>query len=195
MFVFDDLINGHSLAALAESTRTALQDVAPQIQTTWFRQHARDGAHKDVTATSVRTQRLSLAMNNGTDKTGRLFVVDARGGSQGVPLDVGAGVQFVSIISPAAGSYTLYGIRQAGVQYGDLLFVRKDPLGATTVVIQDRVAASVPVGTEIFVSADATTSYPEYYLQQSGVWLPLIYSPGVGTDDVDGWAMFSTTSV
>jgi hypothetical protein len=195
MFVFSSLINASSLTSLGESVRNAFVSLAAQVQTTWFKQHDRDGAHKEVTATSVRTQRLSFAMNDGTNKTGRVFVVDATGGSQGVPLDVGAGVQFVSIISPAAGSYTLYGIRQADVAYGDLLFVRKDPRGLTTVVIQDRVAASVPVGTEIYVSADATTSYPEYYLQEHGVWLPLIYSPGVGTNGVDGWAMFSTTSV
>lgn len=192
MFVLSDLINGSSLASLAESTRMALQNVAAQVQTSWFKQHARDGSHKDVTATSVRTDHLSLAMNRGTNKTGRLFVVDATGGAQGVPLDVAAGVQFVSIISPAAGSYTLYGIRQAGVQYGDLLFVRRDPRGATTVVVQDRVAASVPVGSEIFVPA-TSGSYPEYYLEQSGMWMPLLYSPGVGTSGVDGWAMFSTT--
>jgi hypothetical protein len=192
MFAFTDLINGTSLAALAESTRTALQNIAPQIQTTWFKQHSPDGAHADVTAISVRTERLSFAMNLGTNKTGRLFVVDATGGAQGLPLDVAAGVQFISIISPAAGSYTLYGIRQVDVQYGDQLFVRRDPRGATTVVIQDRVAASVPIGSEIVVPA-SSGSYPEYYLQESGVWLPLMYSPGVGTNGVDGWAMFSTT--
>jgi hypothetical protein len=195
MFALVDLINGNTLASLAESTRMSLQNMAAQVQTSWFKQHARDGSHTDVTATNVRTDHLSLAMNRDANKTGRVFIVDGTS-AQGIPLDVAAGVQFISIVSPAGpATYSLYGIRQAGVQYGDLLFVRKDPRGQSTVVIQDRLAASVPVGTEIYVCADAAPSYPEFYLQEHGVWLPLIYSPGVGTNNVDGWAMFSTTSV
>lgn len=53
MFVLGDLINGQSLTSLAESTRTVFQNVAAQVQTTFFKQHARDGSHKDVTATSL----------------------------------------------------------------------------------------------------------------------------------------------
>lgn len=53
MFVLGDLINGRSLPSLAESTRTSLQNMAAQVQTTWFKQHTRDGTHKDVTADSV----------------------------------------------------------------------------------------------------------------------------------------------
>jgi len=195
MFSLSSLLPGSSLPELSESVRRTLSGMQAQIAAAWGVQHHADGTHGDVTATRVRTQRLSLAMNTRTNKTARMFVVDGTGGLQGVPLEIAAGVQFVSIISPASVSYNLYGIRQADVQYGDLLLVRKDPRSQQTIVIQDRMAASVPAGTEIFVSADATTSYPEFYLQQSGVWLPLIYSPGVGTDGVDGWAMFSTTSV
>lgn len=193
MFSLGPLVEGRSLA---ESVRQAFASVQAQVAAAWFTQHDKNGAHKDVTATSVRTQRLSFAMNDGANKTGRLFVVNATGGSQGTPMDVAAGVQFVSIISPAGpATYSLYGIRQAGVQYGDVLFVRKDPQGQSNVVIQDRHSTEVPVGTEIYVSADAAPSYPEFYLQEHGVWLPLIYSPGVGTDGVDGWAMLCTTSV
>lgn len=53
MFVLGDLINGRSLSSLAESTRTALANVAAQAQTRWLKQHDGDGAHKDVTATSL----------------------------------------------------------------------------------------------------------------------------------------------
>lgn len=53
MFVLGDLINGRSLTTVAESTRAALQNMAAQAQTRWFKQHDRDGAHTHVTAPSV----------------------------------------------------------------------------------------------------------------------------------------------
>jgi hypothetical protein len=53
MFSVGDLINGQSLTSLAESARTAFQNTAAQIQTRWNKQHANDGAHRDVTAASL----------------------------------------------------------------------------------------------------------------------------------------------
>lgn len=46
-------INPNSLQTLAASTALALQGIATQVQTRWFKQHDHNGAHKDVTATSI----------------------------------------------------------------------------------------------------------------------------------------------
>jgi hypothetical protein len=53
MFTWDGNVNGRSLQALGESVRSGFEGLAAQLQTTWFKQHDRHGAHKDVTASRV----------------------------------------------------------------------------------------------------------------------------------------------
>lgn len=192
----------------AESVRTALQNIEAQAQTRWNKQHRSDGSHGDVTAQSISTPRLRLRMAGDpvikgiaprykpATPEGAIFVRDVpANGANGVPLDLGPDVMFVSIVAPGGGPYLLYGIRQQGVRYGDVLFVRKDPRSASNITVRDRVVASVPAGTEIHVPQDCAASYPEFYLTTSGAWLPLIYSPGAGTANVPGWSFFYTYSL
>jgi hypothetical protein len=203
-------IDGRSSGSIAESVRATFESIQAQAQTRWYKQHDASGGHTDVTALSISTPRLRLRMAGDPATTrgaaprykpatpdGAIFVRDATSGSDwtnGVPLDVAPHTMFVSIRANGGGPFLLYGIRQPGVRYGDVLFIRKDPRSASNIEIQDRVVASVPVGTEIHVPADQTASYPDFYLTTSGAWLPLVYSPGVGTNRADGWAMLYTFS-
>jgi hypothetical protein len=202
--------HGGSITGDPESVRAAFERIEVQARARWFKQHRSDGSHTDVTALSISTPRLRLRMAGDQHTKGvpprykpatpdaAIFVRDASGGvdwTNGVPLDVGPHVMFISIIAAGGGPFLLYGIRQEGVQYGDLLFVRKDPKSASNITIRDRVVASVPVGTEIHVPQDSAASYPEFYLTTSGAWLPLIYSPGAGTANVPGWSFFYTYSL
>lgn len=210
MFNVNQFFDGRSLGSLTESVRRGFDSVHAQTATTWFKQHAGDGSHKDVTALSISTPRLRLRMAGDPAATrgaaprytpatpdAAIFVRDATSGSDwvnGVPLDVPEHAMFVSIRANGGGPYLLYGIRQAGVQYGDLLFVRKDPRSAANITVRDRVVASVPVGCEIHVPQDSAASYPEFYLTTSGAWLMLVYSPGAGTANVPGWSFLYTFS-
>jgi hypothetical protein len=191
-----------------ESVRLMFESIAVQAQSRWHKEHDSNGAHKDVTALSIATPRLRLRMAGDPVVKGvaprykpatpdaAIFVRDVgANGANGLPLALGPHVMFVSIRAPGGSNYLLYGIQQQGVQFGDVLFVRKDPASAANVTVRDRVVASVPVGTEIHVPQDCAESYPEFYLSTSGAWLPLIYSPGAGTANVPGWSFFYTYSL
>lgn len=195
MLALSNMPGGFSLPALKQWVEAQLRSVQTQVSTVWNVEHKSDGTHGDVTATSVRTPRLRLRCRPEAWPTGDIFVRDASGASaaNGLPLEVPEGVMWVSIIGAGGGSYQLFGIRQQGVQFGDRLYVRRDPHSAGNIELRDRVAASVPAGTEIHVPQDVSLSYPSFFLVNP-CWLPLIYTPGAGTGNANGWALLNTFS-
>jgi hypothetical protein len=195
MFSFGGGLNPSSLQTLAASAGQTLSGMSAQAQAKWAAQHKADGSHSNITCDSIVIPKLRFDMARGHDATGNIFVRDVpANGANGVPLDLGSDVMFVSIIAPGGGPYLLYGIRKQGVKFGDVIFVRKDPRSASNIEIQDRVVAVVPVNTEIHVPQDCAASYPDFFLSTSGAWLPLVYSPNVGTAGAHGWSFFYTFS-
>lgn len=92
MFVFDGSVDGRTPTSLAESVRRGFENIAAQIQTTWFKQHDRVGAHKDVTATSL-------------DSAG--LVTLPRFGFRPTPFDYGAAGPRGIVVSPDIGGTTV----------------------------------------------------------------------------------------
>lgn len=132
MFVLGDLINGRSLKSLAESTRMALQNVAAQVQTTWFKQHDRAGAHKAITASSVTIDgpltisRLTYAPNPftyGADGARGIVVSPDIGGTTITTAWDFAYVDRAGVILPnlSSGAATLYGLSVRNRQIGDVV--------------------------------------------------------------------------
>ena len=185
MFVLGDLINGKSLASLAESTRTALQNIAPQIQTTWFKQHDADGAHKDVTATRVRAGQLGAGA--------RVAANTARAASL-APIQVAEGVTLISINTPAAGT-DLYGIYQPGAQIGDIVAVCADKDSGGVLRIHHLANTSpgpgtVPPGTEIGWDALFFTTSPlQLSIASHRSPLLLMYLQSIGSQRSNGWGI------
>lgn len=195
MFTLTNLPTTATIEALRERIRAAFTTMQAQIQTVWNVEHRSDGTHRDVTADSVTTPQLRLSMARGGAPTGAIYVVDASGGSGpfGLPLDVPKGAMYVSIVAAGGGAFALYGIRQDGVQFGDRLYVRRDPRSASNIELQDRVVASVPVNTEIHVPQDVSASYPSFFIA-GPCWVELIYTPGAGTANANAWALLQTFS-
>jgi hypothetical protein len=54
MFAFGGGFPSTSLPELAAAVAQALSGIAAQASTTWFKQHAADGSHGHITATSAR---------------------------------------------------------------------------------------------------------------------------------------------
>jgi hypothetical protein len=132
MFVVGDLINGRTLKSLAESTRQAFQSTAAQTQTTWFKQHDRDGAHKAVTATSVTVDgpltlgRLSFRPNPftyGSDGARGIVVSPDIGGTTITTAWEFANVDRAGVIIPdlSGGAATVYGLSVRNRQIGDVV--------------------------------------------------------------------------
>jgi hypothetical protein len=132
MFAMRDVINGRTLNSLAESTRSAFQSIAAQVQTTWFKQHARDGVHTNVTADSVTIDgpltlgRLSFQPNPFTygSKGPRGIVVSPDIG--GTTITTAWHFPYVDragVIVPdlSGGAATIYGLSVVNRQVGDVV--------------------------------------------------------------------------
>lgn len=188
MFSLSSMLPSGSLPELAESVRRMLGSVQAQIAAAWGVQHNADGTHGAVTATSVRVGHLRMS--------GAIYVVDASVPNIGIgePLIVPAGVQFVSIKTPSVGgTVVINGIQQAGVRYGDWLYIRRDPAGTDDIELTDSDSA-VPFNTYIHVPQEVSGSWPTFFIQHP-CWVPLIYAPNVGSvppgvaAQSDGWVI------
>lgn len=132
MYVFGTPINGRSLGALTESVRDAFGGVAAQIQTTWFRQHDRNGGHAAVTATSIASAGLATFPRLGFRPTPFTYGADDPSGIVVSP-DIGgttittawhfANVEKAGVIIPdlSSGGATIYGLSVLGRQAGDIV--------------------------------------------------------------------------
>ena len=132
MFTWDGQIDGRSPRSLAESVRLGFESVAAQVSATFFRQHDRTGAHKDVTATSltvdgsVALSRLRFAPNPFTY---------GQPGARGIVVspDIGGTtitdawhfpyVDKAGVIIPdlSSGGATIYGLSVLNRQVGDVV--------------------------------------------------------------------------
>lgn len=197
MFIFQSFINGHSLATLAESVRNGFQSAAAQIQTTWFKQHDRHGTHGDVTATRVRSQAFGGS---------RIYTHTVTTLTNDV-IEIPSGVSFVEIHTAFAigGRFTLRGIRQSGVQEGDMLWLRTSPGSsfATTIRRHSHTLEGVaPINTElVFPERQASAANNNFFVMtttagESGagraLWVPFIY--GKLVTDRFAWLMAMTMS-
>ena len=132
MYVFGDLINARSLTSLGESVRGGFENLAAQVQTTWFKQHDRHGAHKDVTATSLVSAGLVTFPRIGFRPTPFTYGVEGPRGIVVSP-DIGSmtittawdfpGVDRAGVIIPdlSSGSAAIYGLSTLNRQVGDVV--------------------------------------------------------------------------
>ena len=132
MFAMRDVINGNTLNSLAESTRSAFQSVAAQVQTIWFKQHTRDGVHKDVTANSVTIDgpltlgRLSFQPNPftyGSEGPRGIVVSPDIGGTTITTAWHFPYIDRAGAIVPdlSSGAATIYGLSVVNRQIGDVV--------------------------------------------------------------------------
>jgi hypothetical protein len=161
MFVLGDLINGRSLTTVAESTRTALQNMTAQAQTRWHKQHDRDGAHKDVTATSLVLSGLLQA--NGRINIGTPVHVNRPLEAQTQPFYLGGGgrgaaaalASFVRVTTSSLdpSPFIWHGLDATGRADGDVVFFVNDGNEVIEFPIE---SASAPVGTQFSGTAGAS---------------------------------------
>jgi hypothetical protein len=187
MFTFGGGFNASSLPTLASSVAQALSALAAQAQTTWFKQHASDGSHGAITATSMRAGQLGASGIH--EVTPPIDWAPA-------PLDVPAGVSVVQITVIATFSPIIYGIRQAGQQPGDILFIGPSPTAGDPLFLVDRAfggAISTPLGTEIAFEASLSTytgAPPrQFWVNSPQSPVMLIYLPGRGTNQSAAWCI------
>jgi hypothetical protein len=132
MFTFGGGFNPSSLQTLSSGVAQALQGIAAQIQTTWFKQHDKNGAHKAVTATSVVVDgpltigRLSFAptpFTYGADGARGIVVSPDIGGTTITTAWDFASVDKAGVIIPdlSGGGATIYGLSVRNRQAGDVV--------------------------------------------------------------------------
>ncbi len=177
-----------NLTQLATWTEDQLTQLATQIGTGWNMEHDSEGGHTSVTCSGTLTcQQLKLRGFTTFDFSG--------GATTSAPLTVQVGVSFVSLIAPGSGPLDVYGINQVGQQYGDILWLRRDPKSPSNVVFHDRAGFAVtPRNTEVYLDSEITASYPLFRLT-GAAWVPLVYSPGSGTNNLDAWVLLQVHSL
>jgi hypothetical protein len=132
MYAFSDVISAESLRKLSESVRGGFESVAAQIQATWFKQHARDGSHSAITATSatvagaVTLERLTFAptpFTYGSGATRGIVLSPDIGGTTVTTAWEFAGVDLAGVIIPdlSSGGATVYGLSVRNRRAGDVV--------------------------------------------------------------------------
>ena len=130
MFTVSQFFDGRSLGSLTESVRRGFDSVAAQVQTTWFKQHDRNGAHKAVTVTSLDSAGLVTLPRFGFRPTPFTY---GKEGPRGIVVspDIGGTtiaeawhfpyVERAGVIIPdlSSGGATVYGLSVLGRQAGD----------------------------------------------------------------------------
>lgn len=174
------------LSQISQSLVDEFDQLIANIGTGWAVEHDDQGHHTTIAASGPCTcAQLKL----------RGFVtLDLTSGSGGTPLAVPANVSWVSILTPNPGPIDIYGIRQVGQQFGDILFIRRSPLSTGgTIQFHDRAtAAATPLGTETYLDSEVAVSYPIFHL--TGSWVPLVYSPDAGTNRTGAWSFLQIVS-
>lgn len=132
MYVFTDLINARSLASIGETVTGAFTSLSAQLQTTWFKQHDRNGAHTAVTATSIESAGLVTLPRLGFRPTPFTYGADGPRGIVVSP-DIGGTtittawhfpyIDRAGVIIPdlSSGAATIYGLSVLNRQIGDVV--------------------------------------------------------------------------
>jgi len=172
------------ISQLSGPLQSELDQLVASIQTGWQQQHTTDGSHGDIIATTCACGQLKL----------RGFVtLDFRSGSTSIPtLMVPGGVSVVLIKTLSIGGpLDIYGLKQVGQQFGDVLYLARDLTSAgSNIQLHDKalLTGPTPEGTEFHFSPQvAPVGYPVFALQ--GEPVPLIYLPGTGTNAVPAWTI------
>jgi len=132
MFTVSRFFDGRSLGSLAESVRTAFDGVQAQVSTRWFKQHDQEGAHKDVTATSLESAGLVTFPRVGFRPTPFTYGAE---GPRGIVVSPDIGGTTVSeawhfpyvdragVIIPdlSSGGATIYGLSVLNREIGDVV--------------------------------------------------------------------------
>jgi hypothetical protein len=182
MFSLSNMPGGNTVETVREWTAGAFRDVQAQIQTLWFRQHTRDGSHGEVTATRVRADAF------GCSRVHTHTVVTLANDVVEIP----AGVSHVEFNTPIGigGTFTLRGIRQQGVQHGDLLWLRTGVLSSFPTRIRNfshTLEGVAPINTELaFPDQQASAADTNYFVMQTAAgsggvfpaahWVPFTYT-------------------
>lgn len=196
MFTFGGGFSSSSLQGLSSGVAQALAGIAAQVQTAWGKQHAPDGSHGDVTATSV------WAAGFGHASVYTHTVVTLANDVVEIP----PGVSFVEFDTPIGiGSvFTLRGIRQHGVQDGQMLWLRTGRHSSYPTKIRNfsHTAEGVaPINTELaFPERQASVADSNYFVMNtvagnSGFprshWVPFAYT---SSGDRFVWMMWQLVS-
>jgi hypothetical protein len=163
------------IGLLSGPLQAELDQLVASIQTGWGTEHDSDGHHADINATGTCTcQQLKL----------RGFVtLDVSGSATAAPLEVPAGVSFAVFKTPIIGTFDVYGVRQVGQKYGDVLFLWRDLVGGAVPNFHSGAnsvfgAGTTPIGTEMILSSEPLTT---------GRPLKLIFLPMFGNGSSDAW--------
>lgn len=132
MFTWDGDLDDRSQASLSKSVRLGFESAAAQIQTSWFKQHDRHGAHKALTATTLDSAGLVTFPRFGFRPTPFDYGSDGPRGIVVSP-DIGgttiseawhfANVDRAGVIIPdlSSGAATIYGLSVVNRQVGDVV--------------------------------------------------------------------------
>lgn len=132
MFTFGGSLPSTSVKDLADGVSRTLSGIAAQIQTTWFKQHDRDGSHTNVTATSLESAGLVTLPRFGFRPTPFTYGAEGPRGIVVSP-DIGgttitdawhfANVEKAGVIIPdlSSGGATIYGLSVTNRQAGDVV--------------------------------------------------------------------------
>lgn len=171
------LVFRDQLGQISQALAEEFDQLVANIGTGWAQEHDADGHHTDISASGTCTcAQLKL----------RGFVtLDVSGTAICAPLVVPAGVSIV-VLKPPLATLDIYGIRQVGQRYGDVLYLMKgQAFAGATPALRDRAnstfgAGSTPEGTEIRCSADPfSATLP----------VQLMFLPNGGTSATDTWVM------
>jgi hypothetical protein len=181
MFSLSTFIDGSTLAALAESVRTAFNTITTQAQAAWNREHATDGTHGHVTATTVTTDGLARAGRLAvsfpfapptTTHPSRMTMALPFTGSPYRNLFVPSTVGFLRLTTDDVFNTIVKGISGTGREPGDLLCVAN----ASQVSSQD-ISLSLWDSTDDGAQFDGNRDAPGSVLVliSPGRWVWLIY--------------------
>jgi hypothetical protein len=178
MFSLGGGFNGSSLEALAASVGQAFAAIQAQAQTRWFKQHGSDGAHKDVTATSLVLAGLLQA--NGRINIGTPVHVNRPLEADTQPFYLGAGsrgaaaalASFVRVTTSSSDPSPLvwHGLDAAGRADGDVVVFLNDGNEVIEFVSE---SASAPAHTQFFANSFLPSG--NYELGSGGLGL-VVYS-------------------
>jgi hypothetical protein len=162
MFTFGGGFNPSSLQTLSAGVAQALSGIAAQIQTAWLKQHDKNGAHTNVTATSLVLAGLFKA--NGRINIGKpvrivrpleaetkpYYLGSATSRRPGGQADANASFICITTSSIDPDPLVWHGLDAAGREEGDAVFFLND--GNTTVEFVSQ-SVDAPLDSQFFINS------------------------------------------
>jgi hypothetical protein len=178
MFHFGGGLNGTSLQTLAASATQALSGLAAQAQTKWSKQHDGNGAHTDVTATSLVLAGLFKA--NGRINIGKPVRIVRPLEAETKPYYLGsatsrrlgghadANASFICITTSSLDPSPLiwHGLDAAGREEGDVVFFLNDGNQVVEFIADSALA---PLNTRFAGNSTAASTNIELHTASLGI--------------------------